>query len=487
MGARVCCEFEVSMPNNPSRRDLLRAVPVTLVTAAGAQAASAMNAAPAGEAGSITVRETSPAAHYAERPALSWRARSKSSGVIELDPSSRQQEILGFGASFTDAACTVIHRLPEAEREKLLRELFDPAEMGFLVGRVPVGASDYSASVYSYDDGDADPELKRFSIDHDRAYILPVLEAARRISPDMFLFGSPWSPPGWMKAGGTMLGGSMRKKYYAEYAQYLVRFLEAYRDAGVPVQALTVQNEVDTDQDGKMPACLWGQEYEIEFVGRHLGPAIEKRQLPVKIWVLDHNYNLWGRAIAELDDPHAGRYIDGVAWHGYMGSPEAMSKVHDAHPDKHAYWTEGGPDYTAPDYLTDWAKWSATFTGILRNHARCVVGWNLALDEHGKPNLGPFPCGGLVQIHSETREISRSGQYWAFAHFSRAVRRGARRYASTGAVEGVSHVAFANPDGGHVAVLTNTGAARTVRLVVGKREAEIALAGDAVCTLSWKG
>ena len=217
----------------------------------------------------------------------------------------------------------------------------------------------------------------------------------------------------------------------------------------------------------------------------HLGPALRDAGMDTKIWALDHNYNLWGRALCTLDAPGVGQYVDGVAWHGYGGDPGAMTRVHEAHPDKHAYWTEGGPDYTDPAYLTEWTKWSATFAGILRNWARCIVGWNLALDEKGRPNIGPFPCGGLVTIHSTTQEIARSGQYWAFAHYSRAIRRGARRIGSQGAVENVSHVAFANPDGSTALVLTNAAGERTVRLELAGRMAEVALPADSVATLTW--
>ncbi|HEY1205723.1 MAG: glycoside hydrolase family 30 beta sandwich domain-containing protein [Bryobacteraceae bacterium] len=454
-------------------------------TAAGMAAVAAVPAqgAPAGD---IHVRLTAGAKRYAEEPPLPWQAAAgPSMGAIVLDPRTTHQEVLGFGAAFTDAACYTLKRLPPAAREGLLRELFHPSEMGLSVCRTCIGSSDYSTSVYSFDDGVADPQLRRFSIMHDLVDILPMLRQARQVNPGLFLFSSPWSPPGWMKAGGSMLGGSMRKSSFAVYARYLVKFLQAYQAEGVAIDAITSQNEVDTDQDGKMPACLWGQEYEIEFVAKHLGPEFARNSLATKIWILDHNYDLWGRALCTLDAPGVGQYVDGVAWHGYGGKPEAMTRVHEAHPDKHAYWTEGGPDVTDPAYLTDWTKWSATFAGILRNWARCIVGWNLALDEKGWPNIGPFPCGGLVTIHSQTQEILRSGQYWAFAHYSRAIRRGARRIGSEGVIEKVSHAAFANPDGSTALVLTNAGAERKVRLELAGRMAEVALPADSVATLTW--
>jgi glucosylceramidase len=104
------------------------------------------------------------------------------------------------------------------------------------------------------------------------------------------------------------------------------------------------------------------------------------------------------------------KYVDGVAWHGYVGGAEAMTRVHDAFPTKGAYWTEGGPDITSPDYAIDWSKWGRLYTDILRNWSQCIVGWNLLLDEKGNPNIGPFPCGGLVTVDSKTGQLSRSGQ-----------------------------------------------------------------------------
>jgi len=458
-----------------------------LAAAGPAGAATRPQDASAPPSGDVLVRRTYAEKRYAQEPPLRWRnAGAADETTIRLDRSRTFQDVLGFGASLTDAACYMISQLDPAARGQLLHELFAASETGFCVSRVCLGSSDYATRAYSYDDGEPDPELTRFSIDHDREYILPVLLQCRKVNPDLFLLGSPWSPPGWMKANGSMLGGSMRNRYFASYAQYFVRFLQAYAAAGVPVDAVTAQNEVDTDQDGRMPACLWGQEYEIAFIARHLGPQLAKNSLATKIWVLDHNFNLWGRAICTLDDPGVAQYADGVAWHGYAGTPRMMTRVHDAHPAKHMYWTEGGPDYTDRAYLTGWTRWSTTFAGILRNWARCVIGWNLALDERGRPNIGPFTCGGIVTIDSTTREVVRSGMYWALAHYSRVIKRGARRFESEGSLERVSHVAFANPDGSCAVVLTNGGAAGTVGLQFAGRAVDVALPADSITSLTWR-
>jgi len=354
--------------------------------------------------------------------------------------------------------------------------------MNLSVCRTCVGSSDYSTRAYSYDEGDADPDLQRFSIDHDREYILPMLREARKANPDLFLFSSPWSPPGWMKANGSMLGGSMRRKYMPSYANYFLRFLQAYEAEGVPIQAVTVQNEVDTDQDGRMPACIWPQEYEVDFVRQNLGPLFEHSGVKTKIWLIDHNYNLWGRAAAELETPDLRKYSNAIAWHGYVGEPEWMDRVQKAYPDVEMYWTEGGPDYADPEYAKDWTSWSRTFTGVLRNWCRSITGWNLALDEQGRPNIGPFSCGGLITIHARDKSFSYSGQFWAFGHYSRFIRRGAVRIESQGTTPNLEHVAFENPDGRRVVVLTNSGSARSCELRLGNSAAIFSLPANSVTT-----
>jgi len=424
--------------------------------------------------------------------ALRWtQSQTASVGAIEIDPMQRFQPILGFGGALTDATCYLISQLPEASRKALLNELFSPSELGFSVCRICIGSSDYSRDVFSYDEGEPDPQLARFSVDHDRQYIIPILRAAREVNPDLFLLASPWSPPGWMKDNNSMLGGTLRRRYMKPYAEYIVKFLQAYQTAGVEINAVTPQNEVDTDQDSRMPACLFPQEAEVQYVGDMLGPAIEQASLRTKIWLVDHNYNLWGRAICELDDDKVKRFNRAIAWHGYLGEPELVRRVADAHPDAEMYWTEGGPDIRDPKYATNWSLWGRKFAGILRNYMRCAIAWNIALDEQGKPNIGPFSCGGVVTLNSQSHEITRSGQYWAFAHYSRHLRRNAMIVESdlTGAqanIDGVDHVAAINPDESHVLVLTNSSTSpKQLEIRIGKFGTRVDLAADSITTLLW--
>ncbi len=440
----------------------------------------------------ISVWVTSGDDRFASAPKARWTPASAVSSAasaadyIQLNPRTNFQQILGFGGAFTDATCYTFNRLAPAAREKLFHEMFHPSEMGLSTGRICVGASDYSTKVYSYDDGEADPDLTRFSIQHDREYILPMLRQVRQVNPDLFLFSTPWSPPGWMKFNNSMLGGAMRNHYFPVYAEYYLKFLQEYAAEGVPVQALTSQNEVDTDQDGRMPACIWPQEYEIQFVRDHLGPLLEKTGMKTKVWILDHNYNLWGRAICTLEDEKLREYANAVAWHGYYGTPDMMSKVQNAFPEIEMHWTEGGPDYTDPGYLVDWCKWGVIFSDVLRNWCRSITAWNLALDEHGRPNIGPFPCGGVVTVDSQTNEITRCGQYWAFAHYSRVIRRGARRFDSHTSVADLHHVGVENPDGRQILIVVNPGAQRPIELRLANLVAPIVLKTNSLTTLTWK-
>ncbi len=469
------------MPDN-TRREFLRFAALCSIAAANPR--FLLSAAPSHFQGWVTSKDR----RLEEIKMPEWRPASSAEGAncLLIDASKRYQSILGFGAAFTDASCYLISQLDADKQKALMADLFGPDGLRLSVCRTCIGGSDYSRFAYSFDDStDPDPDLLRFSIDHDREYILPTLRAAQKLNPDLFLFACPWSPPGWMKSNGSLLGGAMRKRYLSSYAQYFVKFLVDYAKEGVPIRAITVQNEVDTDQDGRMPAALWGQEYEIEFVKKHLGPALEQASLDTKIWILDHNYNLWGRVMDELNDPDFNRYVDGIAWHAYAGTPDAMTRVHEAFPTKNTYWTEGGPTYRSSEYATEWSKWSRTFSGILRNWAECIVGWNLALDEEGRPNIGPAFCGGLVTLNSQTHEVVRSGQYWAFAHYSKFVQRGAHVLNSTSKMTDIVHIAFENPDGSHVLVVTNPGAEQKILCQSGKQALELALDADSITSLRW--
>ena len=412
------------------------------------------------------------------------KGEDHSTDSILVDPSSRFQSILGFGSAYTDASCFLLQSMQPEARRAFLLETFSPEQMNLNVGRTSIGASDYSRDVYNYDDQAGDLSMAKFSIAHDESYILPVLREMRRIQPELFLLSTPWSPPGWMKTYGSMLGGWMTYQYLAPYALYFSRFLDAYRAAGVPINAVTSQNELETDQGGSMPATYWPPELEADFIRDHLGPLLRQKEDATEIWLLDHNYNLWKRVRWQLQDVALRKYVSGVAWHGYLGTPDMMSRLHEVEPDMPFYWTEGGPDINDPQYAYDWTRWGTIFTAAVSNWCRCLITWNLMLDPQGKPNIGPFSCGGLVTL-KEDGTLLYSGQYWALRHFSQHVTRGAMRIASHSDVSELSHVAFVNKDGSRVLLLTNTGEERDLRLLYLGEQATIHLDKHSVTTALW--
>ena len=410
--------------------------------------------------------------------------------VIKLHPDKKRQEVLGFGGAFTDASCYLISRLGRDARNSLMEEFFSPSGLNFNVGRLTVAACDFNRTVYSYDDVPGDVELKHFSIDDDREYIIPAINAARRINPDLFLLSSCWSPPGWMKTGGRMTGGFMHSDYLKPFADYYVRYLEEYARAGIKINALTSQNETETDQLSLFPACYWSPELEINFIRDHLVPLLKAKGLDdMEIWIMDHNYIMWNRAKWTLDDTTLKPLVKGVAWHPYGGSEESIDMVHQFHPDVDAHLTEmGGGWYINENSINVEAK---RIIDAMRNWCRSIFAWNLALNEFEQPHIGNAAFegpndGGLVQIHSETNEVRPGCQLKALAHFSKYVRRGAYCIQSECSTGNVSHVAFRNPDGEYVVVIANPGDFKAVSLQVGDRYAQVRVMANTVNTLIFK-
>ena len=226
-----------------SRRDFLKAASATAAALAITRSTPvwAVGDAPSG---AVKVWGTFRDQRHAERPSLEWKkATQVAADAIQLDMSAPRQQILGFGAAITEASAYVLSRLSEAERAPVMHDLFAPDALALNVCRTCIGSSDYATKAYSYDESsEPDPDLKKFSIDHDKEFYLPILREARKQNPEMFLFSSPWSPPGWMKPNNSMIGGAMRKLSFGPYANYFVKFLEAYKAEGVVIDAVTVQN-----------------------------------------------------------------------------------------------------------------------------------------------------------------------------------------------------------------------------------------------------
>lgn len=348
------------------------------------------------------------------------------SPCFDLDRAEEKHSILGFGASMTDASCYLIHHLPKEKREELLTELFSPDKLALSIIRLNVGASDYATKAYNYDDVPEDVELKHFSIAHDEKWIIPCVQGACKNNPGTFIFGSPWSPPGWMKTSHSMCGGYMREKYLPVFADYLVKYLLEYRKRGIEIQALTMQNEPDIDQRGTMPQSLLHPDFEMELVGRLMPPRLEAAGLKTQLWLHDYNFRTWHKVLYMLSDPDVRKHVSAVAFHPYSGRPEMIQNILEQHPDIDIQLTEKGPNLRKDSPESSILWWHRLISRTLNNGSRSFVGWNYALDENGMPNLGNFDCAGLVEIHSQTQEITPSVQYYAFRHYAPFIRRGAK-------------------------------------------------------------
>jgi glucosylceramidase len=380
----------------------------------------------------------------------------------------KYQQMVGFGAAMTDASAYLIqNKMSASDRESLLQELFGRANgIGLSFIRVPMGASDFSLRHYSYDDMPApqvDSALRHFSIDPDRAAKLPLLRRALAINPELQVMASPWSPPGWMKTSGSLITGTLLPRYYDSFAGYFVKFVRAYEAEGVPVHAISLQNEPNFEPTN-YPGMRLDPAARAQVVADHLGPAFSRAGLKTLIWDWDHNWDLPQQPLDVLADSRARQYIEGVAWHCYAGDVSAQSTVHDAHPDKNTYFTECSGGEWSPTFAGN-LKWfvKTLIIGTTRNWARGVLLWNLALNENHGPHLGGCGnCRGVVAIDSATGKYVRNVEFYALAHASKFVRPGGYRLAST-SDSTLSSVAFRNiDDNSKIVIVFNDGKAETL-------------------------
>jgi glucosylceramidase len=419
----------------------------------------------------------------------SFGATEKDLPVIEIDTTKQFQSIDGFGYSLTGGSADVINqKLSSSQRNALLRELFltNEKNIGVSYLRISIGASDLDDHVFSYNDlppGKTDTELKNFSLKEDQQNLIPVLKEILRLNPDIQIMGSPWSAPVWMKNNKRVKGGKLLPEYYGTYANYFVKYIQQMAAEGITIHAVTPQNE--PEHPGNTPSMAMTALEQADFIKNHLGPAFEKAGLKTKIIIYDHNCDHPEYPITILDDPGAKKYVDGSAFHMYLGEIEALSKVHDAHPDKNIYFTEQWT-WSKGDFAGD-LRWHTKnlIIGATRNWSRNVLEWNLASDPNFDPHTddgGCSECMGAVTIgDSVTRNVS----YYIIAHASKFVRPGSVRISST-ITDGLSNVAFLSPEGKKVLVVVNDNdSAKTFSIGFHGQVAKASLPGGAVGTFVW--
>ena len=307
---------------------------------------------------------------------------------ILVDEAQTYQTIEGFGAAFTDSAAYLLEQVqPSSTQAATLSDLFTRTGNGIGLSfmRVPIGATDIARSVYSFDDnnGTADPTLANFSIAHDQAYILPLITQAKALNPQMKLLASPWSPPGWMKSTGSMNAGTLLPADYTPFANYLVKYLQAYKSAGVTYDYLTIQNE-PLNQNTALPSMYMDAPTQLTVLRDYVLPALTTAQLTTKLFVYDHNWDTPAYPETVLSDPTlaASPLIAGTAWHGYGGTPGAQLTVQNQFPTLGTWETEhSGGTWQSDQFATDFLE----ITQVMRNAAKSFVKWSLASTRPSAP------------------------------------------------------------------------------------------------------
>jgi glucosylceramidase len=442
----------------------------------------------------IEVYESSEELHESmqEKRALQFGSTRSPSLTIAVDDSRKYQQIDGFGASLTDSSAWLLwHKLTDQQRKEVLEKLFSRSKgIGLSVLRQPMGASDFALEEYSYDDvppGETDPELKKFSIDHDRAYIIPILRDALALNPQLKIIASPWSPPGWMKTSDSMIQGALLPSAYAPMSKYFVKFIQAYEASGVPIFAVTMQNEplnIPNDYPGLGMTAV----EQTVFLRDHLAPAFRDAGLKTKIMVFDHNWDLIDFPIKVLSDPRAAAAAAGTAIHCYGGTVTAQSELHNRFPDKDIWLTEcSGGEWQKGKLLEQQAR---LIIGATRNWAKSVVLWNLALNQDHKPYLGGCTtCRGVITVNDSVApsQVIETVDFTALAHASKFVEPGAYRIDSDSFGEGsLEDVAFRNLDGSIVLlVLNSANTPATFNIEWKGKYASYKLGSAAVATFRW--
>lgn len=423
-------------------------------------------------------------------PDLIFGSESALGPAITIDDTTVYQTMDGFGYTLTGGSAMLLStKLDDKERSALLHELFLNDETGIGVSylRVSLGSSDLDEFVFSYNDlpnGETDPLLTRFNLSYDTLYLLPILKEIIAINPSIKILSSPWSPPVWMKTNLHAKGGSLNTNYYASYANYFVKYLQAMAVEGITIDAITIQNEPENPNN--TPSLVMTAAEQGDFIKSHLGPALRQANLKTKIILFDHNCDHPEYPISILNDPDTRQFVDGTAFHMYLGEIEALNTVHQAHPDKNIYfteqWTSGKGEFGGD------LRWHVKnlIVGASRNWSRTVLEWNLAADENFKPhtdNGGCDLCQGALTVGES---VHRNVSFYIIAHASKFVPAGSVRIASN-LTDNLYNVAFLTPSGKKVLIVVNDNdEPKSFSIIYKEQGAQARLAAGAVATYVWQ-
>jgi glucosylceramidase len=410
--------------------------------------------------------------------------------VIALDTNPSYQTIEGFGFSLTGGSAMLIAALPEADRLALLRELFLPDGDGIGVSclRLSIGASDLSERCFSYDDvpdGQTDLELAQFDLNAGDTDVIPLLQNILALNPALKIIATAWSAPRWMKTNQAFIGGKLKPEYYAVYAAYLVKYLQAMRERGIVIHAITPQNEPLNHKNE--PSMVMEAPEQAEFIKHHLGPALRDAGLAdVELFCWDHNCDVKEYPLTVFADADARQYLSGSAWHLYGGDISVLSEVHQAYPDMKLYFTEqwvGSDGEFGGDLM-----WHArhVLIGSLRNWSRAVLEWNLASDPLCGPHTpgGEARCVGALTINGD--QVTRNVAYYVIVHAAKFVRPGSFRINSGDQNDYLPSVAFLTPEGSVVLIVLNdTAEPQAFAIHYQGKSAVVALPARSVASYVW--
>ena len=417
---------------------------------------------------------------------LNFSHTTNANKTIVVDTTQTYQKIDGFGFALTGGSATLINGLSSSSKTSLLNELFktDSTNIGVSYLRISIGASDLSDHAFSYDEVVGDSTLQNFSINEEMKDLIPVLKQVVQLNPTIKIIATPWSAPAWMKTNGNYSGGSLKAECYDVYARYFVKYIQAMQAEGIPIEAVTPQNEPLNANNN--PAMVMQANEENNFIKNYLALQFKANNIKTKIIVYDHNLDVPEYAEQILSDATTYNLVDGSAFHLYSGNISTMSSVHNKYPDKNLYFTE---QYTAStgNFAGD-LQWhiQTLIIGATRNWSKNVIEWNLASNSDLGPHTsgGCSTCLGALTI-SGGSVTKRNVSYYIIAHASKYVRPGAIRISSTDFGD-LPNVAFKNTDGTKVlVVLNNTSSTQAFNIQFNDKTVSPVLEAGSVGTFVW--
>ena len=414
--------------------------------------------------------------------------------AIFVNPTKKFQSFLGIGGAITDASAEVFSKLSAPVQSQFMNAYFGEGGINYNIVRTSIHSCDFGLGSHTYIE-EGDSALTTFDVAPDRVKRIPMIKrAASMIGDDLVFYASPWSPPAFMKTNKNMLrGGSLLPEYYQAWANYFVKFIEAYEAEGLPVWGVTIQNEPMATQ--RWESCIYTAEQERDFLKNNLGPAMEAAGYgDKKIVVWDHNRDLiTHRANTIFDDPDAAKYAWGTGFHWYEtwtgGNPkyENLKLIKEAYPDKQLLFTEGCQEGFDAAHYERWSNAERYGNSMINDFNSGTVGWtdwNILLDETGGPNHVQNLC--FAPIHADTQNDSLifTPTYYYIGHFSRFIEPGALRVSTSASRSTIESTTFQNPAGTLVTVVMNrTDEALNYTLVVDGQEARTSIPAHAMHTL----